>query len=93
MIDLAIPEDIVIVNFFIITSLIISILIYIINKNILKSILSFSLINNIVFLLLVLTHSFIFIEYGIQWLQYFSLFIWPIANIYLINKIITKKIL
>ncbi len=44
----------------------------------------FSILGNLSFLGNI--GSFMFKSYGIEWLQYFSLFIWPLINIFLIIK-------
>jgi len=82
--DLAVPSDLVILGVFIVAGIIISILIFLIKKNFVKAILFFSLLSNIAFVILVFAHSLIFTKYNIEWLKYFSMFIWPLINVVLV---------
>ena len=49
----------------------------------------FSVLGNLSFLINI--QSFMFDSYDIKWLQIFSLFIWPIINIYLIINYFRNK--
>jgi hypothetical protein len=60
-----------------------------ISKKWLLSLTIFSILGNLS--LLINLGSFMFDVYGIKWLQYFSLFIWPIINIFLIVLYRRKK--
>lgn len=60
-------------------------------RNMLVSVLIFSIGMNVVLFLEAMDNSFWLREYHLQWLQYFSLFIWPIINIFLIIWYVRKK--
>ena len=60
-------------------------------RDILKSILIFSIGTNFIFFLEAANNSFWFRSYHVEWLQYFSLFIWPVINISLIIWYVRKK--
>jgi hypothetical protein len=53
------------------------------------SVLIFSVLGNLGFLVNI--GSRMFISYDLKWLQFFSLLIWPIINAYLIFKYLTIK--
>jgi hypothetical protein len=56
-----------------------------------RALIIFSILANLILLVFILTGSRIFYLYNIIWFRTFSFFVWPIVNIYLINKIFTKK--
>ena len=85
MIDLAIPSDLEVTLFFLAVSLIISIVVAF-KKNIIQALIWMSILTNLNFLQVVTSNSRMFYEYNIQWMNYFSLFIWPAINIFLIVK-------
>jgi hypothetical protein len=35
--------------------------------------------------------SFMFLSYGLGWLQNFTLFVWPIINVFLVIRFLKKK--
>lgn len=61
-----------------------SLVIFAIAKRKFLAVLVFSILANAVFFLSVLTGSEFFRAYHIIWFSYFSFFIWPILNIFLI---------
>lgn len=72
-------------------SFLIALIVWAITKKRFLPLIVFSILGNLSFLVNVLTRSEMFISYGITWLQYFSLLIWPILNIYLIIKYFSKN--
>jgi len=64
----------------------ISVFVFIKTKKKINSILIFSLLSNFLFLLISLSGSSLFTIYDLIYFQYFSLFIWPIINLFLIIK-------
>jgi len=76
--------DLNITFFLLAVSLIISLVVLIVAKRKILSLVIFSILGNLVFLLGAFTHSEMFRAYGIIWFEIFSLFIWPILNIFLI---------
>ena len=70
-------------------SFIIAIIILAITRKKFLSLVIFSVLGNLSFLVNI--GSRMFVSYDIKWLGYFSLFIWPILNIYLIIKYFQNK--
>ncbi len=87
MIDLALPSDLQVTIFLIVISLIISFVVFLRNK--LLAIVTFSVLSNASFLLNIGSEMFYF--NNIEWLQYFSIFVWPVINIILIGRYLWKK--
>ncbi len=87
MIDLALPSDLQVTIFLIVISLIISFVVFLRNK--LLAIVTFSVLSNASFLLNIGSEMFYF--NNIEWLQYFSVFVWPVVNIILIGRYLWKK--
>lgn len=56
-----------------------------------KALVVFSVLSNLILLIFVLLGSRLFYIYDIIWFRTFSFFIWPVINVYLINKIFLKK--
>ena len=52
---------------------------------------TFSVLANLVLLFFVLLGSEMFYFYNIIWFRTFSFFVWPVLNVYFINKLISKK--
>jgi hypothetical protein len=72
-----------------IISAIISLLIFIFTKKKFLALIIFSVLGNLSFLINI--GSFMFDSYHIKWLQFFSLLIWPVINIFLIIKYHSHK--
>lgn len=72
-----------------IISAIVSLIVYGVSKNIRKALVIFSVLANISFLVNI--GSFMFLSYGLVWLQYFVLFFWPFINIFLVIKYFKKN--
>jgi len=87
MIDLALPSDLQVTIFLIVISLIISFVVFLRNK--LLAIIIFSVLSNASLLLNIDSEMFYF--NNIEWLQYFSVFVWPVVNIILIGRYLWKK--
>ena len=87
MIDLALPSDLQVTIFLIVISLIISFVVFLRNK--LLAIVTFSVLSNASLLLNIGSEMFYF--NNIEWLQYFSIFVWPVINIILIGRYLWKK--
>ena len=87
MIDLALPSDLQVTIFLIVISLIISFVVFLRNK--LLAIVTFSVLSNASLLLNIGSEMFYF--NNIEWLQYFSVFVWPVVNIILIGRYLWKK--
>ncbi len=76
--------DLNITIFLLIVAFVISLVVLAVTRLKLLSVMIFSILGNLVFLMDIFTRSELFDYYGIKWLGYFSLFIWPILNILLI---------
>jgi hypothetical protein len=76
--------DLKLTLFLIAIALIISLVVLIFAKRKFFSLLLFSILVNAIFLMGVFTGSDMFDYYNIVWFLYFSFFIWPILNIFLI---------
>ena len=74
--------DIKISLFLVAVSLVVSLIVLIFAKRRLLSVVVFSILGNLAFLLNI--GSEMFDSYDVMWLKYFSVFIWPIINIALI---------
>ncbi len=85
------PSDVSIMVWLAVILLVISFGFYLRARNILVSVLIFSMGMNVVLFLEAMDNSFWLREYHLQWLQYFSLFVWPIINIFLIIWYVRKK--
>jgi TRAP-type C4-dicarboxylate transport system permease small subunit len=70
-------------------SIIISIVVYALSKKLFKTLVVFSVLANLIFLINI--DSGMFILYNIKWLKYFSALLWPIINIILIIKYFQNK--
>lgn len=70
-------------------SVIISLIILAISKKRFLSVAILSVLGNFSFLINI--YSRMFITYNLEWLQIFSLLVWPIFNIYLIVKYFQRK--
>ena len=60
---------------------------YVRSKNVSRSMLIFSVGFNLILFVEAFGNSAWFRIYNLEWLQYFSLFIWPFLNIFFIVKI------
>jgi hypothetical protein len=83
--------DLQITIFLLGASLIISFVVLVVTKKIFPAIMIFSVLGNIVFLLASFTGSELFRFYSIEWLELFSVLVWPILNVFLIYKLIKSK--
>ncbi len=70
-------------------SVIVALIILVITRKKFLSLVIFSVLGNLSFL--INAGSFMFDSYNIKWLQYFSLSLWPLLNIYLIIKYFQTK--
>lgn len=80
-----------ILGYLIISAFILALIIYVVSKKKFLSTLIFSVFINGIFISAVFLRSLLFQIYGVEWLQYFSIFIWPIINIILIFYYVRKK--
>lgn len=65
---------------------------FLVSKNLILSLIILSILTNLVFFPDAVSNSLWFRVYDILWLQYFSVFIWPILNIlFIIWYVRTKK--
>ena len=85
------PDDLSIMLWLFGISFLISLFILIKLENKILALLTFSVLSGIVSFLVSISGSLIFRIYGVEWLQYFSLFIWPIISIILIIYYVRKK--
>lgn len=76
--------DLQISLFLLAASFIVALIVWAFSKKWLLALIVFSVLGNLSFLVNI--GSFMFISYNIKWLQYLSLFIWPIINLALIIK-------
>lgn len=78
------PDDLSIIIFFIGVSIAISLLVFQKTKNKMLFWVVFSCLSNGVLFLVSISGSLIFRIYHIELLQYFSIFLWPVINIFII---------
>ena len=90
MIDLALPSDLQVTIFLIVISLIISFVIFLFSRNKLLAITIFSILSNANLFQAVLSRTRMFHQYNIEWLQCFTVFVWPIINLALIIILAVK---
>lgn len=81
--------DIWITFFLLGVSLIVSFIVFALAKRKILALVTFSILGNLSFLLNIGSGMFDF--YGIQWLGYFSLLIWPLLNIFFIIRYAQTK--
>lgn len=81
--------DMQITIFLLAISAIVSVIVYAMSKNKRRALMVFSVLANMSFLVNI--GSFMFLSYGLVWLQYFSLLLWPIINIFLIIRYFKKN--
>lgn len=62
---------------------------YLVSKNPWKAAVWLSVLANLSFLVNI--GSFMFLSYGLGWLQNFTLFVWPIINVFLVIRFLKKK--
>lgn len=60
-------------------------------KEKIKAVVVTSVLCNLVLLIFIFAGTELFNSYNIKWVAYFSFFVWPILNIYLIIKLSSKK--
>ncbi|HAS00229.1 MAG: hypothetical protein US57_C0006G0079 [Candidatus Moranbacteria bacterium GW2011_GWC2_37_73] len=60
-------------------------------KEKIKALVVFSVLSNMILWLFILIGSRLFYFYDILWFRVFSVFFWPVINIYLIIKVFSKK--
>ena len=89
--DINLPNDLSVIIFLVIVFLGIALIVLRRSKNALLSATVFSVLCNIIVLFAISLKSLIFFTYNLEWLQYFSLLIWPLLNIYLIIKYFQTK--
>lgn len=88
---LACPSDLVVLSWLFGILIFVVFFVFLRTKNAHLSLLIFSIFSNILILIPFLSRSLIFRIYHIEWLQYFSVFIWPILNIFLIIRYVRTK--
>jgi len=71
-------------------ALVISIVILLLTRKKLLPVILFSVLGNIIFFLDILARSEYFAIHKIVWLQYFTVFVWPIINLVLIIILAVK---
>lgn len=81
--------DLKITIFLLAVSFLISLVVLLFSKKIYLAVLVFSVLSNISFLLNI--GSEMFVVYHFLWFGYFSLFIWPLLNIFMIYYLIKYK--
>lgn len=85
------PSDGVVLSYLIGVSVFLSLIIFAVSKNKLLPLLIFSVLVNGIFLFAILLRSLFFRIYGVEWLQYFSVFLWPLINIIFIIWYVRNK--
>lgn len=81
--------DMLFLEILLVVSFLASILTWVLSKKWFLALIVFSILGNLSFLVNIA--SFVFVAYNIIWLQYFSLFIWPLINIFLIIRYRKQK--
>lgn len=81
--------DMQITTTLLILSAIVAVIVFAVSRKIFKTLVVFSVLANLSFLVNI--GSRMFISFGLLWLQYFSLIIWPVINIFLIIKYNQRK--
>ena len=90
MIDIGLSEEVALL-YLVGGAVLFSVVFFLVSKRMILSLFILSLLTNAVFFLGVISRSVIFQVYNIQWFQYFSVFIWPIINVFLIIWYVWKK--
>ncbi len=85
------PGGIELVKIAVYVMLFISLLVFLKTKKLFLSVIIFLVGINIVLLLESFNNSIWFRAYNLEWLQYFSLFIWPVINIILVIWYVRRK--
>lgn len=80
-----------IIIFLLAVSFVISSLVFLISKKLFLSLVVMSVLSNAVWLFDIFTGSEIYYSYDIMFLFYFSLYIWPLINIFLVIKYLKKR--
>ena len=80
------PSILSIISWYAFIIFLIALFYYIKSRNLFRSILVFSVGLNLIFFVEAAGNSLWMRIYNVQWLQYFSLFIWPVANVFFIIK-------
>lgn len=70
-------------------SAIVSAVMYAVSKNVRRSLTIFSVLANVSFLVNI--GSLMFLSYGLVWLQYITISIWPLINIFLLIRYFKKN--
>jgi len=77
--------------FLIIVTFVISLIVAFFVKEKIKAVIVFSTLANSLVFLFILFGTQLFYFYDILWARTFSVFVWPVLNIFLINKIFFSK--
>lgn len=85
------PGGIELVKFLIYGVFFIALIVFLITKKLLLGTITFLVSSNIVFFLEAANNSLWFRGYHVEWIQYFSLFVWPVISISLIIWYVRKK--
>lgn len=72
-----------------VVSAIVSVIVYAVSKSVKKALVVFSVLANVSFLVNVGSRMFTF--YNLRWLFYFSIFLWPLINMFLVIRYFRKK--
>lgn len=83
--------DMQMVVFLIVIVFIISLVIAFFIKEKVKALVVFSVLVNLILFLFITLGTELFYFYDILWARTFSVFVWPVLNIFLINKIFFSK--
>lgn len=68
-----------------------SLIFLLVSRNLFLSLIVLSILTNLVFFPDAISNSLWFRIYNVQWFRYFSVFVWPIINIFLIIWYVWKK--
>lgn len=85
------PSDSMVVSYLIGAAFIVSLFFFVIKKKTSFSLIVLSVLINLIFLSALFLKSSFFRAYELEWLQYFSLFIWPVINIILVIWYVRRK--
>lgn len=83
--------DLKITIFLLIVAFVISLIVLVFSRRVFLSLVIFSMLGNLVLWMNIFTGSEIFYVYDVRWIYYFSLFVWPLLNIFLIYYLVRSK--
>lgn len=85
------PDDLSVMLWLLGISFFVALFILMKSKNRILALMVFSIFSNTILFLISISGSLIFRIYGVEWLQYFSIFVWPLINIILIIWYVRNK--